>query len=62
MNAKMPIPLFNKACAFNGLLKYDQALPLLEAYRDLLGDDGIICQELGAALRGLRRKQTSRRL
>ncbi len=51
----MPILDLLKGQALNKLGKWDKALKHLEAYRDLLGDDAMICQELGLSLRGVRR-------
>jgi tetratricopeptide (TPR) repeat protein len=51
----MPILDLMKGCALNRLGKWDQALPFLEAYHDLLGDDDAIDLQLGEALRGVRR-------
>lgn len=47
----MPLLDFLKGTALSRLGKWEEALKYLEAYRDLLGEDAFICQELGEALR-----------
>lgn len=54
-NPDMPAADLLKAAAFNRLGKYAQALEHLTKYRDLLGEDDVVCAELGEALRGLNR-------
>jgi tetratricopeptide (TPR) repeat protein len=44
-----------KGIALNRLGRWDEALKHLETYRDLLGDDAILCAELGTAFHGARR-------
>ncbi len=44
-----------RGIAFNKLGQYATALKHLEAYRDLLGDDEIVCVQLANALYGLKR-------
>src|SRR5262249_25846566 len=39
----------------NQLNQWDKALKHLEAYRDLLGEDAVLCQQLGEALLGCQR-------
>ncbi|HWG44368.1 MAG TPA: tetratricopeptide repeat protein [Gemmataceae bacterium] len=48
----MPILDYLKGDALNRLGQYAKAQKHLEAYRDLLGDDGAVCRELGECLRG----------
>ncbi|MBI3412329.1 MAG: tetratricopeptide repeat protein [Planctomycetes bacterium] len=54
-NPDMPAADLIKAVAFNRLGKYVQALDHLTKYRELLGEDDVVCAELGEALRGLNR-------
>ncbi len=44
-----------RGIAYNGLGQWDKAFRHLQAYRNLLGDDPLVCCELGLALRGLQR-------
>ncbi len=55
LQADLPLIDLIKGRALNHLGQWDRALPSLEKYRDLLGDDGPVCRELGLSLRGLRR-------
>jgi predicted Zn-dependent protease len=51
----MPVLDLLKGTVLNKLGHWDEALKLLEAYRDLLGEDGTVCQQIGVSLRGLQR-------
>jgi tetratricopeptide (TPR) repeat protein len=51
----MPCPKRVKGIALNRLGQWAKALPCLEAYRDTVGYDAVLCRELGEALRGVRR-------
>ena len=51
----MPMVSFVKGRAFNNLGKWDMALKHLEAYRKQLGDDALVCGQIGLALRGVKR-------
>ncbi len=55
LHPDMPILNMLKGTAYNRLGQWKQALEHLEAYRDLLGEDAVICYQLGEALRGLQR-------
>jgi tetratricopeptide (TPR) repeat protein len=60
LHPDMPILDLLKGIAFNDQGQWDQALKHLTAYRDLLGDDAVICRELGDALRGVQRFDEAR--
>jgi predicted Zn-dependent protease len=47
----MPAVDLLRGVALNGLGQHDKALKHLEAYRDLLGEDDVVCLQLGEALR-----------
>ncbi|HYV36138.1 MAG TPA: tetratricopeptide repeat protein, partial [Gemmataceae bacterium] len=51
----MPALNLLRAIAYNRSGKWELALKCAEAYRELLGDDGTVCLEIGEALRGLNR-------
>jgi predicted Zn-dependent protease len=55
LQADMPVLDFLKGITFNALGEWAKALKHLQTYRDLLGDDPLLCHELGEALRGLQR-------
>ncbi len=44
-----------KGVCYLRLSKWDKALPLVEGYHNLFGDESVICQGVGLALRGNRR-------
>jgi tetratricopeptide (TPR) repeat protein len=48
---------FLRGVAFNQLKKHEKALQHLKTYMELLGDDDLICDELGRAYQGLGRFQ-----
>jgi predicted Zn-dependent protease len=54
-NPGMPFLDLLQGTALNQLGKPNEALPLLEAYHDLLGDDSSICRQLGFAFQRLDR-------
>lgn len=54
-NPDMPCLDLFRGMALNQLGRWDQALKHVEAYRDLLGEDGMVCFELAEALRGVGR-------
>jgi predicted Zn-dependent protease len=47
----MPAVDLLRGVALNGLGQHDKALKHLETYRDLLGEDDVVCLQLGEALR-----------
>jgi tetratricopeptide (TPR) repeat protein len=51
----MPICDLLRGTAHNNLGQWEQGHKSLEAYRSLLGDDWVVCSQLGLSLRGLRR-------
>jgi predicted Zn-dependent protease len=55
LSADMPMLGFLEGMALNRLGRWEEALKHLEAYRDLLGEDAVVCFQLGESLRGLRR-------
>ena len=48
-----PVVDFLKGIGLNALGRHQEALIRLEAYRNLLGEDASLCQEIGDAYRGL---------
>jgi tetratricopeptide (TPR) repeat protein len=54
-HADMPCLNLLRGIAFNGLGQWDKALKHIEAYRGLLGEDPLVCWQLGEALRGKER-------
>jgi tetratricopeptide (TPR) repeat protein len=54
-NPDMPCLGLFKGVVFNRLGQWARGLERLEAYRDLLGEDAVVCRELGVALRGVGR-------
>jgi tetratricopeptide (TPR) repeat protein len=60
MNPDMPCVKFLKGSAYNRLGNGDKALKLIQDYRDWLGEDSSICQEIGQALRSLGRLDEAR--
>ena len=50
-----------RGIAFNMLNQRDQALAHLRPYQQLVGDDALVCKELGDALRGLHRMQEAQK-
>jgi len=55
LQPEMPILDLVEGMSLNYLGKWDKALPLLETYRDLLGDDDVVGTQVAIALRGVRR-------
>lgn len=54
-NPDMPGLHFLRGSAYNQLGQWDRALDRLGAYRDLLGEDDLVCLQMGESLRGLER-------
>jgi tetratricopeptide (TPR) repeat protein len=57
LHPDMPCVDLLKGIAFNGLNQWAKALPCLQAYQKLLGDEAVVCYQQGEALRGLQRFQ-----
>jgi predicted Zn-dependent protease len=55
LHPDMPCVELLRGVALNHLGRWDEALKRLEAYRGLLGDEALVCREMGDALCGLRR-------
>jgi tetratricopeptide (TPR) repeat protein len=55
INPDMPGLELLRGTAHNQLGEWDRALARLEAYRDLLGEDNMVCMQMGEALRGMER-------
>jgi len=55
LRPEMPVVDLLSGAAYNRLGEYDKALKHLEKYRELLGDDAQLCDELGLAVHNLRR-------
>ncbi len=55
LHPDMPVLDFLRGVAHNELGEWAQGLKLLEAYRNLLGEDPQVCVALGNSLRGLKR-------
>jgi tetratricopeptide (TPR) repeat protein len=46
---------FRKARALNQMKQYDKALTLMQAYRNVIGDDALVCHDIGVSLSNLNR-------
>jgi len=51
LHPDMPVLDLLKGRAYSQLNKWDEAIKHFQAYRDLLGEDSMLCHELGLALR-----------